>query len=81
MFILTRLSQVVSATEMKSVSPLFVQVRNQLNDRSFFSGRHFDIDSCMVPSPVHQTGHSQVVTTTESKSVSLGVGSKYFCGI
>jgi hypothetical protein len=39
----------------------------------------------MIPSEVHSTGLNQVVTATESKSVSLGLGSKptgdIFCGV
>jgi hypothetical protein len=37
---------------------------------------HLDTHSWIEYSEVHLTGLSHVVTTTESKSVSLGVGSK-----
>jgi hypothetical protein len=46
------------------------------DDKVFSIGTHLDIHSEMVSSEVHLTGLRQVVTTTESKSVSLGVGSK-----
>jgi hypothetical protein len=53
------------------------QVRNLATRRFFPIGTHLDIHSCTMSSEVHLTSLSRVVTTTtESKSVSLRVGSK-----
>jgi len=52
------------------------QVQNLPNDKLFYIGTHLNVDSWMVSSEVHVTCLSRVVATTESKSVSLGVGSK-----
>jgi len=53
------------------------QVRNLVTRRFVSIGTHLNIQSCMMSSEVHLTSLSRVVTTTtESKSVSLGVGSK-----
>jgi hypothetical protein len=52
------------------------QVRNLAARRFFPVGTHIDVHSCRMSSEVHLTSLSRVVTTTELKFVSLGVGSK-----
>jgi len=68
---------VATTTESKSVSVGLCRFETYRATLFFYRNTpSSDIDSWMVSSELHLTGLSRVVTTTESKSVSLEVGSK-----